>query len=388
MQHSNKTVSCGSVTGREITAARMAFFIPSFAMSTWAPMIPIVRSRLNLDADILGMLLLCIGVSALAVMPVSSMFARRFGCRMVIAAGGVLSAMCLVPLSCLDSVWGYAVMLLLFGASLGIGDVTMNINAIHVEIAAKRRVMSSMQAFWSIGCLTGVGCFALLASMGMPAEMIAVLHCLGILATVGYFGRSWLTYRSGDAKKTFVMPHGIIIVFGIVMGILFLAEGAVMDWSGILLTEEKHLDMALAGIGYALFSAATLLMRLLGDKIVQMLGEKMILLGGSILAAFGLAILVWSDNIYLSGASFALMGIGCANIIPTIYSMVKHQHTMPIGDAVASISCIGYTGVILGPAFLGFVAQSIDINAVFELLVWLMLLEAGLAKYIFGKLER
>ena len=387
MEHSSKTVSWGTVTNKEIMAARMAFFIPSFAMSTWAPMIPIVKARLNIDADILGMLLLCIGVSALAVMPVSSILARRFGCRRVIAAGGVLTALSLVPLSCLDSVWGYVIMLFLFGATLGIGDVTMNINAVVVEIAAKRRLLSSMQAFWSIGCLSGVGCFALLATLGLSVELIAILHCLALLAIIGYCGRGWLDYRSGDTKKTFVMPHGIIIVFGIVMGILFLVEGAVMDWSGILLTEEKQLDMSLAGIGYALFSAATLIMRLLGDTLVQRLGERTVLLGGSILAAVGLAVMVWSDNIYLSGVSFALLGIGCANIIPTIYSMLKYQHTMPIGDAVASISCIGYTGVILGPAFLGFVAQTIDINAVFELLVWLMLLEAAMGRYIFGKLK-
>lgn len=377
-----------TVNNKEITAARMAFFIPSFAMSTWAPMIPIVKARLNLDADILGILLLCIGVSALVVMPVSSMLARQFGCRTVIAAGGVLSGVSLVPLSFLDSVLGYGIVLLLFGAALGIADVTMNINAVVVEIAAKRRLLSSMQAFWSIGCLTGVGCFAFLASFGMSVEMIATLHSLAILAIVGYYGRGWLTYRSENTKKTFVMPRGIISIFGIVMGILFLVEGAVMDWSGILLTEEKHIDISLAGIGYALFSAATLFMRLLGDKIVHMLGEKTVLLGGSVLAMIGVSILAWSDSIYLSGTSFALIGIGCANIIPIIYSMVKYQKTMPIGDAVASISCIGYIGVILGPALLGFVAQTIDINAVFEMLVWLMLLEAGLAKYIFIRLER
>ena len=140
-----------TVNNKEITAARMAFFIPSFAMSTWAPMIPIVKARLNLDADILGILLLCIGVSALVVMPVSSMLARQFGCRTVIAAGGVLSGVSLVPLSFLDSVLGYGIVLLLFGAALGIADVTMNINAVVVEIAAKRRLLSSMQAFWSIG---------------------------------------------------------------------------------------------------------------------------------------------------------------------------------------------------------------------------------------------
>lgn len=53
-----------SVGNKEINAARVAFFLPGFVISTWAPMIPMVKARLNLEADVLGLLLLCIGISA------------------------------------------------------------------------------------------------------------------------------------------------------------------------------------------------------------------------------------------------------------------------------------------------------------------------------------
>lgn len=89
MNQISRMLSDVVVGSKEVVAARMAFFIPGFAMSTWAPMIPIVKARLNLDADILGILLLCIGISALAVMPVSSMLARRFGCQKTIIAGSL-----------------------------------------------------------------------------------------------------------------------------------------------------------------------------------------------------------------------------------------------------------------------------------------------------------
>lgn len=63
---------------------------------------------------------------------------------------------------------------------------------------------------------------------------------------------------------------------------IFLAEGAIMDWSGVLLTEVKALDVSLAGAGYAIFSVAMLVMRLLGDRMVQRLGERVAVIGGSI----------------------------------------------------------------------------------------------------------
>ena len=42
-----------------------------------------------------------------------------------------------------------------------------------------------------------------------------------------------------------------------------------MDWSGVFLTEAKGVDLSLAGVGYAVFSAAMLIGRLIGDKVVQ-----------------------------------------------------------------------------------------------------------------------
>ena len=38
------------ISSKEIQAARLAFFVPGFAISTWAPMIPMVKERLALGA--------------------------------------------------------------------------------------------------------------------------------------------------------------------------------------------------------------------------------------------------------------------------------------------------------------------------------------------------
>jgi hypothetical protein len=52
---------------KEQYAARMAFFIPGFAISTWAPMIPMIKERLHIEADILGLLLLLLLLYRLVV---------------------------------------------------------------------------------------------------------------------------------------------------------------------------------------------------------------------------------------------------------------------------------------------------------------------------------
>lgn len=63
----------------------------------------------------------------------------------------------------------------------------------------------------------------------------------------------FLAYKGASNEKPVAIPRGIVVLFGILACISFLAEGAVMDWSGVFLTEAKGLDLSLAGIGYAIF---------------------------------------------------------------------------------------------------------------------------------------
>ena len=163
---------------KEQYAARMAFFIPGFAISTWAPMIPMIKERLHIEADILGLLLLCIGISAFIVIPIGGLLGKKFGCKKVMVTTGSLFAIVLVALSCLPNVWSYAICLILVGAIMGCTEVCMNINAVVVEKLSQKRMMSSMHGFWSVGCFCSAGLFSILAKMGLDLFFIAIIHCL------------------------------------------------------------------------------------------------------------------------------------------------------------------------------------------------------------------
>lgn len=375
------------ISSKEIQAARLAFFVPGFAISTWAPMIPMVKERLALGADVLGLLLLCIGVSAFVVMPFAGKLGQKWGCQKLLMLTTILLAFGIIVLPCLPNILSYAFALALLGAVMGATEVTMNINAVIVEKLACRRLMSSMHAFWSIGCFASAGLFSLLASWGLAVTSIACLHCAIMLAIIAYTGRHWLPYKAQGGERTFVLPHGIVIIIGVLACISFLVEGAIMDWSGIFLTEAKQLDLSLAGAGYAIFSIAMLIMRLIGDKVVQLLGEQKAVISGTLLAALSFAGLVATNNIYLNALAFILIGVGCSNVVPVFYSALKEQKAMPIGEAVTAVTSLGYTGVILGPALLGFIAHCINISAVFELMSILLLIEVLIAKYVFTKLK-
>lgn len=195
-----------SVGSKEINAARVAFFLPGFVISTWAPMIPMVKARLNLEADVLGLLLLCIGISAFIFMPLAGALVQRFGCKKVVITGATLMALISVLLSCLPNIWSYAIALAFFGAVMGATDVSMNTNAVIVEKLAGRRLLSGMHAFWSIGCFASAGLFSVLASSGLNVTLIATLHCAIVLALLAVFGRHLLDYKKPRRRKGLCYP--------------------------------------------------------------------------------------------------------------------------------------------------------------------------------------
>ena len=368
-----------SLKGGEVTAARSTFFAGGFAIATWAPMIPHVKANTGIGDDVLGILLLCIGFSAFFTMPLAGSLNRIFGCRrMLTIVVGVMAAD-LLCLTQLGSLWGYAAALIVFGGAMGILDVIMNLNAVIVENAAGKRIMSGVHAFWSIGGFCGAGLFTLLAFVGLEVYQIALCHTILLAAVVCIFFRRLLDYRGGGSEGMFSLPKGIIIMWGVLAGISFLGEGAIMDWSGVLLLEGKGFDREYAGSAYAMYSVAMLLMRLIGDRAVQKLGEKKSLVFGSLTAAVGFTGAAVFDNLTLLMLCFAVTGIGLANIVPVLFSLLRFQDAMPISSALTALTTMGYAGVIMGPSLLGFVSHLAGIASVFFLLALLLLINMAAA---------
>lgn len=372
---------------KEQYAARCSFFLAGFTVATWAPMIPAVKERLQIGDDILGMLLLCIGISAFIFMPIAGILNQKLGCKKILRVCIIAFALILVVISFLDNLWSFVAVLLLFGMIMGTVDVTMNMNSVIVEKLSQKRIMSSMHAMWSVGCFCGAGLFSVLAKAGLGIVTIAIIHCIIICMLTLISSPYFLAYKGASNEKPVAIPRGIVVLFGVLACISFLAEGAVMDWSGVFLTEAKGLDLSLAGIGYAIFSVAMLIIRFIGDKAVQVIGEQRICVFGAVIAGIGFLLVVLIDNFYLMPLGFILIGLGAANIVPVLYSLLKNQNDMPINAAVTAITCMGYTGVILGPAVLGFIAHGVGITFVFYLLAVLFVMEAVLAKYIFTRLS-
>lgn len=368
-------------------ATRAFFFIGGFGSASWAPLVPVLKARLGIDNDMLGMLLLCIGVGSLITMPVTGGAVARFGCRRVLSVAAVVYAGMLLSLSRVDSLMLAVPALLVFGAAMGMVDVTANIHAVIVEKASGRQLMSGMHALWSVGGFIGAGLFGIWMKLGFTAIMATVCAAGIMMVLMVFFGR-YLLIDSGEKEESsiFAVPRGIVAFIAVIAMIAFLVEGAIMDWSGVFLTTARGLDMSLAGTGFAVFSAAMLTMRLTGDWLVQKFGSKPIVFGGCVLSVIGFLFVILTPWQLLLYAGFFLIGIGSANIVPVFFSLLGKQTIMPLNMAVSAVSALGYMGILMGPAIIGFIASQTSLYISFSLLAGLVILQLGIISYVYKKI--
>ncbi len=346
-------------------ATRAAFFIPGFAIACWAPLVPFAKARAGLDDAMLGMLLLCLGLGSLLSMPLAGLLAARHGCRPVMLATVLMMVLTLPLLATVSAPWSIGLALLIFGAGIGAMDCVMNIQAVVVERDAGRAMMSGFHAFYSIGALSGAALVALLLSVGTGALVACLVVVAGVLAITAGSVRWWRTERAAQEESSFALPRGVVAVIGAVCFISFLAEGSMLDWSAVFLHDVRGVALAHAGWGFVAFNIAMTCARLLGDSVVNRLGASKAVLAGGLLACAGfvLATLVPSFAVALLG--YALVGIGCANIVPVMFSLAGRQTRMPASAAIPAVTTLGYAGVLLGPAAIGFIAQQWSLPVAF-----------------------
>jgi MFS family permease len=154
--------------------------------------------------------------------------------------------------------------------------------------------------------------------------------------------------------------------------IVFLVEGSMLDWSAVLITEQLGTGRAQAGFAFASFSTAMTLGRLIGDRVVANIGRRPVIAIGGMLAAGGIALATLVSIRAVALLGYALVGIGCSNIVPVLFTAVGRQRTMPQAVAVPAITTLGYAGILLGPAGIGFIAQHSNLSIAFLFVATLM----------------
>jgi MFS family permease len=366
---------------RAALATRLAFLAAGFVMASWAPLIPFAKTQVGATEGVFGLLLLCLGLGSIVAMPLTGYLSARMGARPMILLGGY-GLVALLPLLVLaPSVPVLAVALAFFGAALGTIDVAMNVHAAEVETRAARPMMSGFHAMWSVGGILGAGGVTALLWIGATPLAAGLAASALALAMMAVATPRFLRRAAGEPPKL-ALPRGPVLLLALLAAITFLVEGAVLDWGALLIVARNLMEPAGAGLGYMLFSVAMTIARLTGDRIVAALGQRLVLILGGLTAIAGIALTLAPGMTWVALLGFVLIGLGCANLVPVVFSLAARQPGMAPGLAVAAVTTTGYAGILLGPALVGFVAEISSLAMAFGCLALLMLAFPALARRI------
>lgn len=368
-------------------AVSVLFLVNGFLIGNWAPKIPLLMNRLEIGETVMGLLILAFGIGSVTMMPVIGALTARYGSAPVLRVVSVIVLPILLIITVLPQLWMVAIVVVLFGGFVGGMDVAMNANAVAVEKAMGKAIMSSCHGFWSLGGLIGAATGGLLiGTLGEVGHAIAftIVATIGILLVLPWIVRDNTTAGT-RAQTPLALPRSLLpYLVGIMALFCMLPEGVVLDWSAHFLQKELNATIELAALGYAAFSGTMAIMRFLGDHIRNRLGAVTTLRICAVIAMIGMSLGAMAPTAELAIAGFAFAGIGISNMVPIAFSAAGNLPGVPPGIGLSIVTVTGYSGILLAPSFIGFAAEHVGFSPVILVvtaLVVIPLLFSYLGKY-------
>jgi MFS family permease len=368
------------------------FAAHGFMFASWAVRVPAVKEQTAASSAALGLALLGLSAGAVATMLLAGALCRRFGSpRVTVLSCAVLSLT--LPLPALaGSALALGLLLAAFGAAYGCLNVAMNSVAVDIVTALRRPVMPGFHAAWSFGGLAGAGLGGLLAPHLSPLRHLLLVALAGLLVSA-LAGRVLLT-RSGvlrDAAsgaaadpasrrdpgwRGALRTGRTVGLFGLIALCAAYDEGAIGDWGALHLRQDLGAGAGLAAAGYAAFALAEASGRLSGTALLERLGRTRVLILGGLTACAGMLLACLAPDVWLALAGFAATGLGLANLFP---AAIARAGRLAGSTGVALTSLLGYTGFLLGPPAIGFLASQAGLRTGLTTLSFLGLAAAGIA---------
>ena len=376
------TAKQAAVHGRWAIAA--IFLANGFLTGSWAPQIPVFLTRLDISKFTLGLLILLFGAGAVVAMSWCGHLISRHGSRTVVRWFAVCGAFGLLIVALAPNVPLAAIAMFLFGGVIGGMDVAMNANAVAVERKLSRAVMSSSHGFWSLGGFAGgaLGGFAIQHYGHLAhASIVTLLALIAILPAVPRLiaeDRSPITEH-----RRFSLPRSpLVYLIGLMALMTMVAEGSVLDWAALYLRQELGAELSVAGLAYAAFSGVMATVRFFGDGVRNRFGAVTTLRVSACIAAAGMLGAGLAPSAWLAIAAFALCGLGVANMVPIVFSAAGNQEGMSAGAGMSVVTTMGYSGILVAPSAIGFVAEHFSFGPIFlamAVLLLVVLAMSGLA---------
>jgi MFS family permease len=329
----------------------------------WASVLPSVQDATQLSKGALGIALLFVSVGAVpAMFFVAAPLVARFGARAAAYGAAAFAAATTLP-GLAGSFPTLVVALAAAGAASGIFDVAVNANAGRIESATGKRLMPLAHGLYSVGILVGAVAAGVARGAGAGREpiLLAVSLCLALTA-VAATGDAAPVETESSRRLRLTRP---LVLIGLLGAAAFVVEGGTESWSALFLARVHDSSPSLSGAGPGIFGASMAAGRLFGQAAGR-LGDRLLLVGGAIVGAVGCLLAALSPDAPLALVGLAIGGAGVSLNAPIIFGLAGRRPDA--ATAVATVTTIGYLGLLVGPPLVGLVAQVSSLRVSFVVL--------------------
>ncbi|MEV6926036.1 MFS transporter [Dactylosporangium sp. NPDC051485] len=345
-------------------AGCLLFLLFGAALGAWTARVPAVKHRLGVDDFHLSVALLGLAAGAIAGQMLAGRLVDRFGSVRVAAPTALAEGALLLPAAYAPSLPLLTGAMLLFGLNHGVLNVAMNANALGVQRAYGRPIISSFHAVYSIGGFAGAALGGLCAQMGLGVPGTFLVVC-ALTTALAARALPWLAAEPpaeapADAEASPARLDGVLLLGGLAFCAL-VGEGAAADWSAVYLRDNLGGTPGFAAAGYAAFAVAMTAGRLVGDRLTTLLGPARLVRLGGLLAALGLGAALLIGDRYAGVAGFACLGAGLSCVAPQVFSAATARNPGRPARALSVAVSMGYAGFLAGPAAIGAATRTVSL---------------------------
>jgi MFS family permease len=356
-------------------AVNIIFFVNGFMHANLAARFPRVQEIFSFDNGTLGLLLLSTSIGAVLAMPFTGWLIIRNGSRRIAIISAFSYCLFFPFIALMPGIVGLIPLFFIMGVTAGMLDVSMNSQAVMVEKAKRKPIMTSFHALFSIGMAFGavVGSFF----AGSDASLLTHMTSITIASMIAALFVRYHLIRDKPEIETdgpaFRLPNAAMVSIGVIAFCSMLGEGAMADWSTNYMQNIAHADAGMAPLGLSAFALAMTIGRLLGDRGRAQYGDKKLMVVCGLVATTGLCFALGFTHPVLVMVGFFLVGLGLSVIVPIAYSIAGNSTSVSPGVGLAMVTTVGYTGFLFGPPIIGFLADWQTLRVALLLVVMLFI---------------
>ena len=361
-------------------AVAALFFANGFVFSNVVPRYPEIKADLSLSNAALGTAIAAMPFGALALGLAAGPLIKRYGSAWTAVISQVLMGFDVVFVGTAPSYALLCTAVFVAGSLDAVTDVAMNAHGMRVQRRYGRSILNSFHGVWSIGAVLGGLSGAAAAGAGVP--LAAHLCGAGGFAVVSALVSSRFLLRgpedserasaaTGAASESAGRPgrawlrRPVLVAFA-VLGLMTAATAVVEDspasWGATYLQNELGTGPFLGGFAFIALQGTQTVGRLLGDRVVQRIGERTTARIGAVLVTVGMGTALLWPTVATTVAGFGLAGLGIATLIPAAFHAADEIPGLWPGAGITVAAFLLRIGFLASPPVIGLIADASSIR--------------------------